>query len=316
MPRLSIVTAVLGDPQQMDDTLLSVLENRPADCEIVVVHNQPYRDPYNLSDEVRFVEAPRAAGLVECLNRGLAASRSPVVHVLACGVEVCPGWADAALRHFDDPGIAAVAAIVLDRDDRGKIVSAGLGYRVEGTAWRLGRHSRPDNVAACRQDLCGPDTLAAFYRKSAIESAGGFAAWTDGAWAGVDLALRLRQAGFRCALEPQCVAHVRAAADSEPAFQYGRNAEQFFWRWASSQGWLASLAGHFALLAGLCVISLWRPSGLLQLAGRVCGAIQAMFAERRTKPADPMPVEKPSVVAAPHFAVAPGREEPRRSRVA
>ena len=128
MPRLSIVIPVLGDPQQLDDTLLSVLENRPANCEILVVHNQPYRDPYNLSDEVRFVEAPRGAGAVECLNRGLAASRSPVVFVLSCGVEVCPGWADAGLRHFGDPAIAAVAAVVLDRDDRGKIVSAGLGY--------------------------------------------------------------------------------------------------------------------------------------------------------------------------------------------
>ena len=59
MPRLSIVIPVLGDPQQLDDTLLSVLENRPANCEILVVHNQPYHDPYNLSDEVRFVEAER-----------------------------------------------------------------------------------------------------------------------------------------------------------------------------------------------------------------------------------------------------------------
>ena len=317
MPRLSIVIPVLGDPQQLDDTLLSVLENRPADCEILVVHNQPYHDPYNLSDEVRFVEAPRGAGVVECWNRGVAASCSPVVHVLACGVEVCPGWADAGLRHFGDPGIAAVAAVVVDRNDRGKIVSAGLGYRVEGTAWRLGRHSRPDNVAACRQDLCGPDTLAAFYRKSAIESVHGFAAWTGGVWAGIDLALALRRAGFRCALEPQCVAHVRAAAtDPEPAFRYGRNAERLFWRWASSQGWLASLAGHFALLAGLCVISLWRPSGLLQLAGRVCGAMQATFAKRRSKPAEAVSVEKPAVVAAPHFVVAPLREGQRSSRVA
>ena len=135
--------------------------------------------------------------------------------------------------------------------------------------------------------------------------------------AGIDLALALRQAGFRCALEPQCVAHVRAAAtDPEPAFRYGRDAERLYWRWASSQGWLASLAGHFALLAGLCVIGLWRPSRLLELAGRSCGAIQAMFAKRRSTPANPISVEQPSVVTAPHFAAARRPEGQRSSRVA
>ena len=290
MPRLSIVIPVLGDPQQLDDTLLSVWKIVRPTAKFSSSTTSLITTPTISAMRCGSSRPQRGAGVVECLNRGLAASRSPVVHVLACGVEVCPGWADAGLRHFGDPAIAAVAAVVLDRDDREKIVSAGLGYRIEGTAWRLGRHSRPDNVAACRQDLSGPDTLAAFYRKSAIESVGGFSPWAGDALAGIDLALALRQAGFRCALEPQCVAHVGAAAtDPEPAFRYGRNAERLFWRWASSQGWLASLAGHVALLAGLCVISLWRPSRLLQLAGRVCGAIQAMFAKRPAKPVKRLP---------------------------
>ncbi len=317
MPRLSIVIPVLGDPQQLDDTLLSVLENRPANCEILVVHNEPYHDPYNLSEEVRFVEADRGAGLVECLNRGLAASGAPVIHVLACGVEVCPGWADAALRHFGDPDIAAVGTVVLDRDDRRTIVSTGWGYRIEGTAWRLGRQDQPDEIAAYRQDLCGPDLLAAFYRKAAIQSVGGFSAWAGDALAGIDLTLALRQAGLGCVLELQCVAHVgAAAAHSESAFRRGRNAERLFWRWASSQGWLPSLAGHVALLAGQCVIGLWRPSMFAQLAGRACGMLQAMFAPRRVQPTKPAAVENPSVVAGPHFAVARLREKQRSSRVA
>jgi GT2 family glycosyltransferase len=317
VPRLSIVIPVLGDPQQLDDTLLSVLENRPANCEILVVHNQPYHDPYNLSDEVRFVEAEHGTGMVECLNRGLAASRSPVIHVLTCKAEVCPGWADAALRHFGNPTIAAVAAVVLNRDDRRKVVSAGLGYRVEGTVWRLGRQNRPDELTASEQDLCGPDILAAFYRKSAIQSVGGFSPWTGDALAGIDLALALRHAGFRCALEPQCVAHVGAAATyTESAFRCGRNAERLFWRRASSQGWLPSLVGHVALLAGQSVIALWRPSMLVQLAGRLCGAFQAVFAEHGAKPADNTSVETPSVVAAPHFTVTSRREQRQSSRVA
>ena len=317
MSRLSIVIPLLGDSRQLDETLLSVLESRPDNCEILVVHNEPYHDPYNLSDEVRFVEAERGTGMVECVNRGIAASRSPVIHVLTCGVEVCPGWTDAAMRHFGNPDIAAVGAVVLDRDDRRKIVSAGWAYRVEGTAYRLGRQDEPDDVTASQQDLCGPDTLAAFYRTSAIQSVGGFSAWAGATLAAIDLSLALRQAGFRCVLEPQCLAYAGAAAiGAEPAFRRGRHAERLFWRWASSRGWLPSLVGHVALLAGQCVIGLGRPSMLVQFAGRICGMFQAMFAQRRPRPAEPAPVEKPSVVAAPHFAVARLHEGQRLSRAA
>ena len=62
MPRLSIVIPVLGNVEGLEDTLVSVLENRPVDCQIVVVLNRPYDDPYDLKDEVCFVEAPPGAG--------------------------------------------------------------------------------------------------------------------------------------------------------------------------------------------------------------------------------------------------------------
>jgi hypothetical protein len=317
VPRLSIVIPVLGDPQQLDDTLLSVLENRPTHCEIFVVHNEPYHDPYHLSDEVRFVEARRGASMVECVVQGLAASQSPVVHVLTCGVEVCAGWADAALAHFDDPDIGAVSAVVLDRDDRQKIVSLGWGYRLEGAAWRVGQKADPSEIAAHLQDLRGPDTLAAFYRKSAIEEVGGLSTCVGDSLAGLDLALALQHVGYRCRLEPACVAHASAAAmQAEPAFRSGRNAERLFWHWASSHGLLSSVAGHVALLAGQCVIGLWRPSMLVQLAGRACGLLLATFAKRRLKTVKAEPVEKPSVIAPPHFAIADHREESRPNRVA
>jgi hypothetical protein len=314
---LSIVISVLGDPQQLDDTLLSVLESRPADCEILVVHNRPYHDPYHLGDEVQFIQAERGATMVECLNQGLASSRAPVVHILTCGVQVCAGWADAALQHFANPEIAAVGAVVLQRDDRRKTISAGLGYCAGGTAWRLEQFNEAGDIDDCQPDFCGPDTLAAFYRRSVVQSLGGLSSWAGDSLAGIDLALALRQAGFRCVLEPRCVAHVDAAATYvEPAFRRGRNIEKLFWRWASSQGWLSSLAAHVALLAGQCVSSLWRPSMLAQLAGRASSTLQLIFARGRRKAAEPASVTKPSAVAAPHFSTARLEEKRRSSRVA
>lgn len=312
MTRLSIVIPVLGDPRHLEDTLLSVLENRPVDCEILVVHAGPYADPYDLGDEVRFVEAERGAGVAACVNRAVAASEAPVVHVLACGMEVDAGWCEVALEHFRDPDIGAVAPVTFDGDDRRKIVSQGLGYRPEGTV----RHLRPTSAAgqtlASQHDLCGPDARAAFYRKSALELVGGFSAQVGDGLAGIDLALALRQADFRCVLEPRCMVWAHAAARcGESAFRYGCNVERLFWRWASAHGWLTSLAGHVALLIGQCAIGPWRPSVLVELAGRAWGMLRALFGKRRPKPADIAIAERPSVVVSPQL----GKQD-RSSRAA
>jgi hypothetical protein len=316
VPRLSIVIPVLGNPRQLDDTLVSVLENRPEHCEILVVHNGPYDDPYQLGDEVVLIEAPRGASLAECLNQGLSASRAPVVHVLSCGVEVGPGWTDAALHHFCNPEVAAVAAVVLSGNDR-TIFSAGLAYRTEGAPWRLAHGRDLADSTADEQHLCGPDTLAGFYRRSALEAIDGFSSWAGNAMTAIDAALALRDAGFPCVLEPECVARANAAAVFEPSsFARGRDAERLFWRWASRQGWISSLIGHAALVAGQCVICLWRPSMLAQLAGRMWGALRAIFSRSASKPADAVSIEAPAVIAAPQLAAARIEKERRSARAA
>lgn len=313
MPRLSIVIPLLGDSRKLDDTLVSVLENRPANCEVLVVHSQPYDDPYQLSDEVCFLAAPRGAGIVECLSTGISASCGSIVHVLTCGVEVCPGWADAALRRFRDAGVAAVAAVVLRRDDGRRVVSAGMGYRDEGTPWRVGQGQDAAGAATWVCDLRGPDLLAAFYRKSAVEAVGGFVPWATDSIAATDMALRLQHAGFHCVLEPQCAAHVApAAAAVRPSLAYGRDAERLFWRWASTNGWMRSLAGHAAMLVGQCVTSPLRPTTAAQLVGRCCGAVQAMLQHRRAVP-EPTERNEPSIVPGPHLAVGTERTRPRKS---
>ncbi|MCE5268474.1 MAG: hypothetical protein LLG00_11375 [Planctomycetaceae bacterium] len=284
MPRLSIVIPLLGDPAQLDDTLASVLQNRPANSEVLVIHNRPYDDPYGLAGEVRFIEAASDASLAECLNLGLRAARAAVVHVLRCGVEVSVGWAEVAMRHFRDAEIAAVAALVVSRDESRQVVSAGLGYRAEGVAWRLDRGAAYDELSECESSLCGPDILAAFYCKSTLEAVGGFSAHAADVATGVDAALAIRTAGFRCVLDPECVVRVDAASLVEkPGLRCGRDAERLFWRWASAHGLFRSVVGHTALLAGECVIGLWRPALFTQLTGRLFGVIQAASGRRRSQ---------------------------------
>jgi GT2 family glycosyltransferase len=324
--RLSIIIPVLGPPTLLDDTLVSVLESRPANCEIIVIHTAPYDDPYDLAGEVRFLKAKRKAGLAECLNLGLAASQAAVVHVLACDVEVSAGWADAAIGLFSDPQVAAVAPVVLHRGDRQTVVSAGLGYRAEGTVWRLGQGLAATEIGKDANEFRGPDALAAFYRRSALDAIGGFSPWTTATRAGIDVALALWHAGFRCVAEPRCIVRADDGAVREKSgFGSGRAAERLFWRWAAMHGRFRSALAHAALVAGECTIGLWRPLLVLRLFGRAWGGVRATFGSRACGAgvSPPQAVETaasqddgPSVISTPQFAAKHRNDERRAVRAA
>jgi hypothetical protein len=318
VPRLSIVIPVLGRCNLLDDTLVSVLENRPADCEIVVVHNGPYDDPYGLAGEVRFLQAGSEAGLAECLNLGLSASRAAVIHVLACGVEVFAGWADVALRHFREPRTGALGAVILRRNDLRKVVSGGVSCRIEGAVSRLGEGQDAERLVGEYDGFSGPDVAAAFYRKSAVEAAGGFGSWTDAELIGADVALKIGQSGFRLVLERQCLARSEPAVlRRASAFRLGCESERFFWRWAAGHRRLPSVAGHAALVVGECVIAIWRPAMLVRLAGRACGAVSAVGRSARPKPPQDAAGETPPVLSSRDFAPAANcRAKGRKAKAA
>jgi hypothetical protein len=309
VPRLSIVIPVLNKLNKLEDTLVSILENRPPNCQIVVVLNEPYADPYQLHDEVCFVEAAGDADLVKSINFGLTNCHSPIVHILSCGMEVSPGWTDAVLPHFADPEVGAVAPLVIQRQDRNKAVSAGVGYRAGGAARRLGYGKSPSEASLDKENIFGADVLAAFYRRSAWDAVCGLNPAIDGHLSGVDLALALKFAGFQCVSEPKCKMYV----DLEDAVGAnrlggGRAAERLFWTWASRMGWRRALFGHAFLLVEEFLESVVRPSTLLRLGGRAWEALWFPLLDRKSRT-----TVKPSSAAAhpiapPHFAARQRRQ--------
>lgn len=117
MPRLSIIIPYSGDEVALETTLVSVLENRPADCEILVSHDGSYRDPYALGDEVLFIETAKPASEVSLLNEALRAAVSPVLHILRCGVRVMEAWTDDPLRLIKEQDASVVAPVYLNKQD-------------------------------------------------------------------------------------------------------------------------------------------------------------------------------------------------------
>ncbi len=276
MPRLAIIVSATGSIASLEGTLLSVLENRPADCEIIVALNQAYADPYDLKGDVRFVEQQKGAAPIARINRALAATRAPFVHLLASGCEVTEGWTEPALSRFGDRQIASVGPLVMDATNRDRIFAAGVGYRRGGARVLVGRgltRLAPETESAAR-GACG---FAAFYRKAALDFVGGPSCQLGPRQADVDLALVFERAGFGFALEPRSRVFAAPETDAvEAPFARALHEERLFWRNLPRQGRAKSLAAHAGLVALELLTSFARPRMLTQLAARTWGCSQVL----------------------------------------
>lgn len=277
MPRLSIVIVSDRSARELETTLVSVLENRPANCEILVALAHDYSDPYQLDGEVRFLRATGAKSSVVAAAAVLGCCESDAIHLLTAGTHVGDGWADAAIDHFvRDAHIGSVAPLVLDAADRRTVVSAGIEYS-------RGGKPRPRRATLARSRICesqarpevvlGPSLTAGFYRRDALLAAfaclGNVAVDTI---ADADVALSLAEVGFLSVLEPRSLVFAPASAEKPcESFAAGRAAEAVFWRHAAAQGFAVSLLAHAALVAGELCAAVARPAIAKRLFGRMIG---------------------------------------------
>jgi len=201
VPRLSIIIPHRND-QQLEETILSVLENRPRDCEIIVAHDGSYDDPYQLSDEVVYVQEEPKSSLVELLNAGLMAACSPVVCTLLDGVVVSANWAELALKRFARPEVAAVAPHL----QVGRNVVFGIAVDAIHSKAKL-RSGRVDSRDA---SAAGPTLAAGFYRRKLLLALGGWNDEVSSGSADVELAMLMSELDLICECEPQVVLHAKA----------------------------------------------------------------------------------------------------------
>jgi GT2 family glycosyltransferase len=273
--RLSIIVPLLSDSEQFEDTLVSVLQNRPGECEVLVVHRGSYADPYELQDEVRFLEVEEHADLATMLNAGFSEAGGEIIHFLLPGVLAGPGWTQPAVDRFRAPDIAAVAPVMLQAENPDRVALAGLcftagGRRVPNGAGR--RADRADRVF--RRKIVSPALTAGFWRSSAIDSLGGFDESCGSLWSDVDCGLSLQVLGYRCVVEPESVVRGPAFADgSSLGYREGRRAERVFWRHIASRGWGSSLVFHPIAVAATVAGAWNRLSGYTQVLGRLVSLI-------------------------------------------
>ena len=278
-PALSIVIPTVADTAALEETLVSVLENRPPDCEIVVPLGCSYDDPWGIRDEVTFVQAPRGSRLTACTNLGIASSRGSVIHVLAAGWKATPGWTDEPLARFAAEDIAAVVpAMVTAADGRG--VPAGVRISRGGRRIRLSAPRQADTPLAAR---AAPILEAGFWRSDVLQLAGpGFSTACGEALADADMAAAVSCLPFSVVYEAASRV-IRGESRSMPrAFRSGLYAERLFWRSLGSGSRMAALAAH--VVEGLRDAVMRLPLGTLpMLAGRGVALVEFGTTIRRQR---------------------------------
>jgi hypothetical protein len=208
------------------------------------------------------------------LNEALATTRAPFVHILASGCTVNEGWTEPALSRFGDKRLAAVVPWVTDAANPGRLFAVGVGYRKRGQRYRVGQRAEIASFEA-PVSVIGPGMFAAFYRKAALDLAGGFSRQLGTRQADADLALVFKHAGLTIAVEPR--SQISASADADPADAPLREAladERLFWRNLTDGLTVRNLLSHVLLSGWDVARALPRPQAAARAFGHFWGTLE------------------------------------------
>lgn len=297
-PPLSIVIPSHNRADLLHLCLQSVVRHAPPGTEILVVDDASSAGVVSTTarqfEGVRVLRLERRSGFCVAANTGLRAASAVVVELLNDDTEVSPGWAQAALTHFDDDAVGAVAPLALCNsslscsDDPPRVDSAGDRYFTGGVAGKRG-HGQPFGPEFLQGgEVFGASASSAFYRRDLVLAVGGFPEEFGAYFEDVDLAFRLHWAGARVYYEPRSrVWHRVSASYGAPVWdlleRQSRNEELVFWRNLPTAQLLRALPLHAAVVAAKAWRR-WREGRFLPfLLGRVraAAAAPAVWRQRR-----------------------------------
>jgi len=257
-PVCSIVIPSYNGRHLLAPCLASLVRHRPESIPIeVIVADDASSDgtPAWLAEAhpwVRLIRLERNLGFCGAANAGIAASSGEFVQLLNNDTEVTAGWLERGLTPFRDPGVGSVAPLVLVRSDPSRVDSAGDSYAAFGWPSKRGHGQAADRWANHPADrVFGASGSSAFYRAEALRRVGRYDPGFGSYYEDVDLAFRLRWAGYDCAFAPACrILHDISASHDHgtPALQrrMARNAEILFWSNLPTPWLLAAAIPHLA----------------------------------------------------------------------
>ena len=209
--RVAVVISNWNGRRWLPDCLESIAAQSVSPAETIVVDNGSTDGSLELlsdSPGVRVVSLGSNTGFASAANRGVEAAESDLVALVNTDVVLAPDWLERMIAALEsDPGVASVACKMVDLRDPGLLYDAGDVLRRDGACEQRGRFERDDGRFDEPGEVFGACAGAALYRRSVVLDAGGFDERYFTYLEDVDLALRLRLAGWRCPYEPVVARH-------------------------------------------------------------------------------------------------------------
>jgi GT2 family glycosyltransferase len=278
--------------------LTSVLAHAPTDSQVIVIDDASLDAAVSKTarqfPRVEVYRLPQRSGFCVAVNTGLKLAKGEIVELLNDDTEVCAGWVEAALQHFDDSQVAAVAPLVLLQDSRNGspiIDSAGDCYDRGGFAFKRG-HGQPASNPEYKQpqEVWGVSGTAGFFRRALVLQVGSLPTEFGAYFEDVDLSHRLRKLGYSAMFEPKSVVwhETHASYGKRPSRrtleQQSCNEERLFWRNTKPEELLKHLPRHAAVLMGKALRRLSEGTFTPWLTGRVRAVYSQLLA--RSRPVD------------------------------
>ncbi|MGH2963132.1 MAG: glycosyltransferase family 2 protein, partial [Solirubrobacterales bacterium] len=209
MPPASVIVPSVAGGERLA-RLLDSLAGQTADQEVIVVDNaSPGGAVEHACDGragVEVIAMERNAGFSRAVN--VAAERAGGDALVLVNDDcVCdPGFVGAIAAALDPAGgVAMAAGVMRDGRDRSLIDSAGMELDRTLLVFDYLNGEPVSRLDRTVPDPVGPSGAAAAFDRAAFIESGGFDERLFAYWEDVDLVLRLRREGARCALAPEAL---------------------------------------------------------------------------------------------------------------
>lgn len=277
MNHISIIIPFFRGASQeaLEETLVSVLENRPPCSEILVVLGENYTDPWEVRKEgVRFLSISRRISPTQIINEGIEHARGAVLNIVLPGTCVESGWTEDAVRAFGNSAVAVVVPTIYEQSSSQEPQIRNCVYRIGGKISTVVSKTPFDREKTNldSDSFTVPLPNAAFFRKSALEEINLLKSSFFPQIAYIDVCLMLRHLGMKIECVNTSSAIIREnCMFQDETFAWNLQCEQLYLRWANLGGWFCSVQRHITCVLSEVLSHLPHLSTLSVLCGRLLG---------------------------------------------
>jgi GT2 family glycosyltransferase len=219
-PRISVVIPNWNGRHWLPECLTALAAQTRSPDEVIVVDNgsddgslEYLRDAH---PDVRTLVQAHNTGFAYAADRGIEAASGELVALINTDVVLSPEWLQRMAAAVNArPAVASVACKMVSLAEPDVLYDAGDILRRDGACEQRGRFAPDDGAYDEPGEVFGACAGAALYRRDAVLAVGGFDERYFAYLEDVDLALRLRLAGWTCAYEPAVCWHAGEGSSTQ-----------------------------------------------------------------------------------------------------